>query len=348
MRVELEAEECLQLFSAITDRLLDEAGLSTEDRAAVKRWRSAEIKTGSDGMNELTAKINADLERTLQNKAKSAIVRPIEVTDIPSPSSSSPGVRGMLTSSREGTTVSPGSPEPARASGHQHGDARPALGDLHAVRDDPEVEVVIFGAGDRAFSAGADIKEFGTAPTYADARRARRERDLWGFMLSLDCVFIAAIQGYALGAGIELPMCCDIRIASEDARMGLPEVTLGYIPSAGTQTLPRHVPPGIAMEMILTGDPIDAQTALRHGLLQKVVPHARLYAEAESMARRILRGGPQAVRLAKRAVVEGLEMPLEDALALEGRLAERALLTADAREGLRARVESREPAFAGA
>lgn len=221
---------------------------------------------------------------------------------------------------------------------------------MHAVRDDPGVEVVIFkGAGDRAFSAGADIKEFGTAPTYADARRARRERDLWGFMLSLDCALIAAIQGYALGAGIELPMCCDIRIASEDARMGLPEVTLGYIPSAGgTQTLPRHMPPGVAMEVILTGDTIDARTAFHHGLVQKVVPRARLYAEAEALAGRILRAGPQAARLAKRAVVEGLEMPLEDALSLESRLAERALLTADAREGLRARVEGREAAFVGA
>ena len=221
---------------------------------------------------------------------------------------------------------------------------------MHAVRDDPEVEVVIFrGAGDRAFSAGADIKEFGTAPTFVDARRARRERDLWGFMLSLDCALIAAIQGYALGAGIELPMCCDIRIASDDARMGLPEVTLGYIPSAGgTQTLPRHMPPGIAIEMILTGDPIDAQTAFHHGLIQNVVPHDRLYQEAEALAGRILRGGPEALRLAKRAVVEGLEMPLEDALTLESRLAERALLSADAREGLRAKVGGREPRFASA
>lgn len=220
---------------------------------------------------------------------------------------------------------------------------------MHAVRDDPEVEVVIFkGAGDRAFSAGADIKEFGTAPTFVDARRARRERDLWGLMLSLDCVFIAAIQGYALGAGIELPMCCDIRIASDDARMGLPEVTLGYIPSAGgTQTLPRHMPPGIAMEIILTGDPIDAQTAYQHGLVQKVVSRERLYAEAEELAARILRAGPQAVRLAKRAVIEGLEMPLEDALTLEARLAQRALLTADAREGLRAKLDEREPTFTG-
>jgi len=117
---------------------------------------------------------------------------------------------------------------------------------MHAVRDDPEVRAVIFkGAGERGFSAGADISEFGTAPSYVEARRARRERDLWGFMLSLDKLLIAAIHGYALGAGVELPMCCDFRIASEDARLGLPEVSLGYIPSAGgTQTLPRHVPPG--------------------------------------------------------------------------------------------------------
>jgi enoyl-CoA hydratase/carnithine racemase len=108
------------------------------------------------------------------------------------------------------------------------------------------------------------------------------------------------------------------------------------------------MPPGIAMEVILTGDTIDAGTAFHYGLIQKVVPRARLYAEAEALAGRILRAGPQAVRLAKRAVVEGLEMPLEDALALEGCLAERALITADAREGLRARLEGREPRFAGA
>jgi len=190
---------------------------------------------------------------------------------------------------------------------------------MHAVQDDPDVRVVIFkGAGDRAFSAGADISEFGTAPSYAEARRARRERDLWGFMLSLDTVLIAAIHGFALGAGIELPMCCDVRIASEDARLGLPEVGLGYIPSAGgTQTLPRHVPPGIAMQMILTGDPIDAQTAYRHGLVQRVVPRERLNSEAEGLARKVLSQPAAAVRLAKRAVVEGNELPLGQGLALE-------------------------------
>jgi enoyl-CoA hydratase/carnithine racemase len=203
---------------------------------------------------------------------------------------------------------------------------------MHAARDDPDVRAVIFkGAGQRAFSAGADISEFGTAPSYVESRRARRERDLWGFMLAMEELLIAAIHGYALGAGIELPLCCDIRIASYDARVGLPEVTLGYIPSAGgTQTLPRHLPPGIAMQMILTGEPAGAETALRYGLVQRIVRREELYEEAESLARHVLAAEPGAVRLAKRAVSEGAEMPLAAALALEARLAERALAAADA------------------
>lgn len=201
---------------------------------------------------------------------------------------------------------------------------------MHAVRDDPDVRTVIFkGAGSRAFSAGADISEFGTAPSYAEARRARRERDLWAFMLSLDKPLIAAIHGFALGAGIELPMCCNIRIAADDARMGVPEVSLGYIPSAGgTQNLPRHVPPGVAMHMVLTGDPIDAQTAYRYGLVQRVVPRERLYAEAEALARKIIARPAALVRLAKRAVAEGIELPLADGLALESLLAAQALALA--------------------
>ena len=196
-----------------------------------------------------------------------------------------------------------------------------------ALRDDPDVRVAVFkGAGDRAFSAGADITEFGTAPSYVESRRARHQRDLWGLILSLEVPLIAAIHGYALGAGIELAMCCDLRIASEDTSLGLPEVGLGYIPSAGgTQTLPRHVPPGIAMQMVLTGDPIDAATARRYGLVQRVVPRDRLYEEAEALARTLMSRPPLALRLAKRAVLDGLEMPLADALALERRLAQRAL-----------------------
>ena len=221
---------------------------------------------------------------------------------------------------------------------------------MHAVRDDPEVRVVIFkGAGERAFSAGADISEFGTAPSYVEARRARRERDVWGFILSLEKPLIAAIHGFALGAGIELPMCCDFRIASEEARLGLPEVGLGYIPSAGgTQTLPRHVPPGVAMQMILTGDPIDAEAALRWGLVQRVVPRERLYGEAEALAGTLMSRAPLAVRYAKQAIRDGLELPLSEGLALESRLAQRLLASTDAREGLAAALTGRAPRFVGA
>jgi enoyl-CoA hydratase/carnithine racemase len=205
---------------------------------------------------------------------------------------------------------------------------RDALWDVAgAIRDDPDVRVAVFkGAGDRAFSAGADITEFGTAPSYVESRRARRQRDLWGLILSLDKPLIAAIHGHALGAGVELAMCCDLRIAGDDARLGLPEVGLGYIPSAGgTQTLPRHVPPGVAMQMVLTGDPIDAATALRYGLVQRVVPRERLYEEAESLTRTLMSRAPLALRLAKRAVLEGLDLPLAEGLALERRLAQQAL-----------------------
>ena len=209
---------------------------------------------------------------------------------------------------------------------------------MHAVRDDPEVQVVIFkGAGERAFSAGADISEFGTAPSYVESRRARRQRDLWGLILSLEKPLIAAIHGYALGAGIELPMCCDLRIASEDARLGLPEVSLGYIPSAGgTQTLPRHIPPGVAMQMILTGDPIDAQTALTYGLVQRVVPRNRLYDEAEALARKVVSHPAAATALTKRAIRDGSEMALGQALALESRLAAQALASEDGKRGFKA------------
>lgn len=204
---------------------------------------------------------------------------------------------------------------------------------LHAAEDDPDVHAVIFkGAGDKAFSAGADISEFGTAPSFVEARRARRERDLWGFMLGMGKLLVAAIHGYALGAGIELPMCCDLRIASEDARLGLPEVNLGYIPSAGgTQTLPRHLPRAVAAQMVLTGDPIDARTALRYGLVHRVVPRQRLYLEAEALARRIASRPPAFVRLAKRAVREGIDLPLAHALALDAALARELLAGASDR-----------------
>ena len=220
---------------------------------------------------------------------------------------------------------------------------------LQALRDDPDVAVAIFkGAGERAFSAGADISEFGTAPSVVEARRARRERDLWDYMLAIEKPLIAAIHGFALGAGLELSMCCDLRIAAEDARLGLPEVSLAYIPSAGgTQLLPRTVSPGLAMGLILSGDAIDAQEALRIGLVQRVVPRQRLYAEAETLARQLMTRGPLALRYAKAAVTQGLDLPLTEGLALEARLARLVLASNDAREGLRAHFEGCEPQFVG-
>jgi len=207
---------------------------------------------------------------------------------------------------------------------------------LWAVRDDPDVRVVILkGAGDRAFSAGADITEFGTAPSLVESRRARHQRDLWGFMLAIPKPLIAAIQGYALGAGIEMAMLCDFRIASEDARLGLPEVSLGYIPSAGgTQLLPRTINPGAALAMIFSGDHIGAQEALRLGLVHQVVARERLYAEAEALARRLIARSPLALAYAKEAVLKGLNLPLREGLALETRLATLALMSEDAKQGL--------------
>jgi enoyl-CoA hydratase/carnithine racemase len=178
---------------------------------------------------------------------------------------------------------------------------------IEAARDDPDLRVLIIkGAGERAFSAGADISEFGTAPSVVEARRARRERDLWGLMLSLPLPLLAAIHGFALGAGCEMSMCCDLRIASEDARFGLPEVSLGYIPSAGgTQLLPRTISPGVAMGMVLSGDAIDANEALRLGLVQRVVPRDRLYPEAEALARTLAARPAEALRRAKQAAPRG-------------------------------------------
>lgn len=203
---------------------------------------------------------------------------------------------------------------------------------LEAIRDDPDVCVAVFrGAGDRAFSAGADITEFGTSPSYIEARAARHERDLWGLMLSITKPFVAAIHGIAYGAGCELALCCDIRIASEDARFALPEVNLGYIPSAGgTQTLPRTVAPGIAREMVLSGEPIDAQRALAIGLVTRVVPRAHLQAEAEAIAAKLAAQPQDALRAAKEAMLLGADLPLEAALRVEAMIAARVAMQRDA------------------
>lgn len=195
-------------------------------------------------------------------------------------------------------------------------------GALHAFRDDPDARVLVLRGTGRAFSAGADIAEFGTAASYVEARRARRERDLWGFLSQLTKPLIAAIHGYALGAGLEMSLLCDLRVASDDARLGLPEVGLGYIPSAGgTQTLPRTIAPGVARQMILSGDPVDAAEGYRLGLVHRVVARNGLDAAADEWARALAERSPLALASAKEAVLRGLDLSLRDGLALESRLA---------------------------
>lgn len=194
---------------------------------------------------------------------------------------------------------------------------------LGAIKDDREVKVGLFsGAGEKAFCAGADLSEFLTAPPPVMARQVRFQRDIWGLFLSVPQPIIAAIHGYALGSGIEIALCCDIRIAAEGTRFGLPEVGLGIIPAAGgTQTLPRLIGRGKAIEMLLTNQWVDADEAQRIGLVNRVVPKDKLLENAEEMARKIASHDPLAVRYAKQAVVKGLDLTLPQGLDLEKRLA---------------------------
>jgi enoyl-CoA hydratase/carnithine racemase len=196
---------------------------------------------------------------------------------------------------------------------------------LEAVALDGSVKAVVFrGAGGRAFSSGADLSEFGTAPSYTEARRARLERDLWGRLASFEKPLIAAVHGFALGAGCELSLLCDFRIASEDARFGLPETHLAYIPTAGgSQTLPRTTGLTRALDMVLTAEPIDAHRALDYGMVNTVVPRDQLEAVAEAFARRLVARPQPALLATRRALREGSDLPLADAIRLERRLSRR-------------------------
>jgi enoyl-CoA hydratase len=194
---------------------------------------------------------------------------------------------------------------------------------LSAIKDDPDVHVVIFkGAGEKAFCAGADLSEFLTAPSPIAARKIRWQRDVWGLFLSIPQPIIAALHGYVLGSGIEIALCCDIRIASKNAKFGLPEVALGMIPAAGgTQTLPRTVGKSKALEMLLTDEWIDGDEAFRIGLVNHVVSPDKLYNRADEMAKKIASHDPAALKIAKQAVVRGMDLGLTQGLYLEKGLA---------------------------
>ncbi|MFC2016606.1 enoyl-CoA hydratase/isomerase family protein [Chloroflexota bacterium] len=193
---------------------------------------------------------------------------------------------------------------------------------LVAIKDDPEVKVAIFkGAGERAFCAGADLSEFLTAPSPIIARQVRWERDVWGLFLSITKPLIAAVHGYVLGSGIEIALCCDIRVASEDAQFGVPEMGLGIIPAAGgSQTLPRVMGRARALEVLLTGRWIKAEEAHRLKLVNQVVSRDDLLPAAERLANKIKVYNPMAISCAKQAITRGLDLSLERGLELEATL----------------------------
>jgi enoyl-CoA hydratase len=220
---------------------------------------------------------------------------------------------------------------------------------FRALQDDGEVRVVILtGAGEKAFVAGADLNELATLAPLEGRDFSRRGQGIFDLVENLGKPVIAAVNGYALGGGCELAMACTLRIASENARFGQPEVKLGIIPGyAGTQRLARLVGKGRALEMILSGEPINAQEAYRVGLVNQVVPAAELAAAAEALARKIAANAPLAIRFALESVNRGLEMTREQGQFLEAALFGLCCTTADMKEGTRAFLEKRPAKFAG-
>jgi enoyl-CoA hydratase len=219
---------------------------------------------------------------------------------------------------------------------------------LEELRDDESIGVVIFtGAGDKAFIAGADIAEFAgrTAITQHDVMTGR---SLFTAIDSFPKPVIAMINGYCLGGGNELALACDLRIASETASFGQPEINLGIIPGGGgTQRLTRLVGEGKAMELILTGEIIDAQTALRLGLVNMVVPAADLQGKTMEIANRIAEKSPVALRMAKEAVKLASRSNLDEGLRREVDLFALCFSSEDKDEGVKAFLEKRKPAFKG-
>jgi enoyl-CoA hydratase/carnithine racemase len=224
-----------------------------------------------------------------------------------------------------------------------------------AFRENNDLRVAILtGVGDKSFCAGADLKEVGDyyrSMTPIERREnGEQSPGLGAITRNFDPrkPIIAAINGPCLAGGLELALACDIRIAAKHAVFGLPEVRRGILPGAGgTQRLPRAIPQGVALEMILTGAPIDAEAALRWGLVSRVVAPENLLDEALAIAELIAANGPLAVRAARDAVYQGLALPLEQALRLEQFHAEPLRQSEDAKEGVQAFVEKRAAKFIG-
>lgn len=220
---------------------------------------------------------------------------------------------------------------------------------LTAVSKDAGVRaLVLYGTGGRAFCAGSDVKEFERLHGRVAEDKLLLEKLIYRQLARLEVPVIAAIEGYALGGGLELALCCDLRVAGEEARFGMPELRLGVVPgSGGTQRLPRIVGPAMAKEMILLGEPVDAATAGRIGLVNRVVPAGQALEEARRLADVIASRGPVAVRIAKRLIDAAADRTLDDGLALELDESERIFSTRDMLEGAVAFFEKRAPEFHG-
>lgn len=208
--------------------------------------------------------------------------------------------------------------------------------------------VILTGAGEKAFVAGADIKELATLTPTEAREKSLQGQELMNRIENLGKPLVAAVNGFALGGGCELAMACTFRIASENAHFGQPEVRLGIIPGyAGTQRLARLVGKGLALELILSGEPIGAQEAWRIGLVNRVVSPAELISASENFLQRVLANGPIAVRYALEAVNRGLEMAEVDGEQLEADLFGLCCATTDMKEGTRAFLEKRPAKFKG-
>ncbi|MGA7841481.1 MAG: enoyl-CoA hydratase-related protein [Candidatus Acidiferrales bacterium] len=224
------------------------------------------------------------------------------------------------------------------------------LGDcLKKVRADDAIRVVILtGAGEKAFIAGADINELSQQTPVNGREFTLYGQEIIHRLETLGKPAIAAINGFALGGGCELALACTLRIASRNAKLGQPEVKLGIIPGyGGSQRLPRLCGKGVAHELILTGEMIAAEEALRVGLVNRVVEPGELLATAEAIAKKIIANAPLAVKYALEAVEHGMEMPQEEGLYLEATLFGLCCATQDMREGTRAFLEKRPPKFEG-
>ncbi|MGH7467687.1 MAG: enoyl-CoA hydratase/isomerase family protein [Longimicrobiales bacterium] len=220
---------------------------------------------------------------------------------------------------------------------------------LRTVQADPAVRaLIVTGAGEKAFVAGADIGELATMTPLSGVNVSRAGQDTFRFLETMTKPVIAALNGFALGGGLELALACHIRLASENAKLGLPEVKLGIIPGyGGTVRLPRLVGRGRALELILSGEMIDAQEAFRIGLVNRVFPAGELLPAARALAARISSNGPVAVALAIQAVDHGYHANTEDALRLEANLFGLLASTADMKEGMSAFLEKRKADFRG-